>query len=119
MYSAAEGHTLIIYQAEKDIQECFYNLFNQNFACIGDLFFANVSIGPTTRPTRVSPYFNCVMIISKFEVEQTKKPFLNCFEKFLLSHEIFYREKLSTCSNYIKLMMTDIKNDVSCKAYVL
>ena len=114
-----QGHTVLIYQAE-EIQECFYDLFNQHFTCIKStinedelLFYSNVAIGPVMKPTRVSPYFNCAMIISQSEVPYTERPFLNRFEKFSLSHKVLLKEALSKHSLGIRSFFDSITNNVS------
>jgi hypothetical protein len=111
-YSAIQGHTLIIYQAE-EIQESFYDLFNLRFTCVGDNFYTNVSIGPLIKPTRVDPHFNCAMILSKSELNKTTKPFLNRFEKFSLSHEILYNDKSKSCGHFIRNVMSITTEEIS------
>lgn len=109
----------MIYHAE-EIQEYFYDLFNQHFTCIkstineGEKFFySNVAIGPVIKPTRVNPYFNCAMIISQSEVPHTERPFLNRFEKFLLSHEVLLKESLSKQCQTIKILFEKVRYNVS------
>ena len=113
-YSALQGHTLIIYQGE-EIQESFYDLFNLQFTRVGHNFYANVSIGPLIKPTRVDPHFNCAMILSKSELSKTAKPYLNRFEKFSLSHELLYEEILhsKTCGIFIRNILSITEVEVS------
>lgn len=110
----------MIYQAE-DIQEYFYDLFNQHFTCVKSttkenekLYYANVTIGPLVKPTRVSPYFNCAMIISNSEVAHTERPFLNRFEKFSLSHKVLLKEALSSHQQSIQTLFDNVREYVSC-----
>ena len=111
-----QGHTVLIHQAD-EIQEYFYDLFNQRFTCIKNQsttsFYASVAVGPNVRPTRVSPQFDCVMIVSSSELPKMEKPFLNRFEKYALTHEVLFREVLSSCPNSIESLLKYAKSNVS------
>ena len=89
-HSAIEGHTVVMSQTD-DIHESFYDLFNQRFRRIDDLkegprYYTNIAIGAHLRPSRVHPNFQCVVVVKKSEVKNTPAPFLNRFEKYLISH---------------------------------
>ena len=91
LLSVSEGHTVLLYQTD-EIHESFYNLFNQNFRSIDDpekgtRYFANVAIGPYTKPCLVHPNFQCVVVINQSEILKMPSPFLNRFEKYLISHK--------------------------------
>ncbi|XP_019858199.1 PREDICTED: uncharacterized protein LOC100640592 [Amphimedon queenslandica] len=117
-HSVTQGHTVMIYQAE-EIQECFYDLFNQHFTCINSTindgeksYYCNVAIGPVIKPTCVSPFFNCAMIIRESEVSQTERPFLNRFEKFSLTHKVLLKESLSKHSQSIRNFFDCMRNNI-------
>ena len=89
-HSAIEGHTVVMSQTD-DIHESFYDLFNQRFRRIDDpkegpRYYTNIAIGAHLRPSRVHPNFQCVVVVKKSEVKNTPAPFLNRFEKYLISH---------------------------------
>ena len=89
-HSAIEGHTVVMSQTD-DIHESFYDLFNQRFRRIDDLnkgprYYTNIAIGAHLRPSRVHPNFQCVVVVKKSEVVNTPAPFLNRFEKYLITH---------------------------------
>ena len=91
LLSVAEGHTVLLYQTD-EIHESFYNLFNQNFRSIDDpeqgtRYFANVAIGPYTKPCLVHPNFQCVVVVNRSELLRIPPPFLNRFEKYVISHK--------------------------------
>ena len=90
-HSAVEGHTVVMSQTD-DIHESFYDLFNQRFRRIDDQkegtkYYTNISIGAHLRPCRVHPNFQCVVVVKKSEVKNTPAPFLNRFEKYLITHQ--------------------------------
>ena len=89
-HSATKGHTIVLIQAE-DILESFYDLFNHRFLCIDDpqtgpRFYANIAIGAHHQPSIVDPNFQCVVVIKKSEIKFTPAPFLNRFEKYVISY---------------------------------
>ena len=110
-----QGHTVVIHQAD-EIQEYFYDLFNHRFTCIKNQsstsFYANVAVGPNIRPTRVSPQFNCVMIVSSSELPKMEKPFLNRFEKYALSHDVLFKEVLFSCPKSTESLLKYAKSNV-------
>lgn len=94
-HSITKGHTVVMNQTE-DIHECFYDLFNLRFYSVKDsndqwCYFANVAIGGHIKPIRVSPDFQCVVVLKQSELMDTPSPFLNRFEKYKLSHETLFK----------------------------
>lgn len=89
-HSAMQGHTVIMSQTD-DIHESFYDLFNQHFRRVdhpedGPRYYTNIAIGAYSKPSRVHPSFQCVVVVKKSEIDTTPAPFLNRFEKYLISH---------------------------------
>ena len=85
-----------------EIHESFYDLFNKCFRRIedpkhGTRFYANIAIGAHSKPCRVDPKFQCVVVVRESELNQTPAPFLNRFEKYRLTHE----EVLLTVSQHL------------------
>ena len=100
-HSVAAGHTILMSQTD-EIHESFYDLFNKCFRRIedpkhGTRFYANIAIGAHSKPCRVDPKFQCVVVVRESELNQTPAPFLNRFEKYRLTHE----EVLLTVSQHL------------------
>ena len=89
-HSATEGHTVVMSQTDA-IHESFYDLFNRRFhridANTGPRYYANVAIGAHIKPCRVHPDFECVVVLKESELNHIPPPFLNRFEKYLLSYQ--------------------------------
>ena len=97
-HSVIEGHTVVMTQTD-DIHESFYELFNQRFRKIdvpqkGTRYYTNIAIGAHTKPSRINPNFQCVVVIKKSEVKNTPAPFLNRFEKYCITHHSLLEEAL-------------------------
>lgn len=89
-HSAIEGHTVVMSQTD-DIHESFYDLFNQRFRRIDDpkkgpRYYTNIAIGAHLKPSRVHHKFQCIVVVKKSEIKDTPAPFLNRFEKYLITH---------------------------------
>ena len=99
-----------------EIHECFYNLFNLRFRAIvdskGTQYYTNVSIGRQTKPIRVHPDFQCVVVVKQSMLKDTPAPFLNRFEKFLLSHEMIYYSKIRTYKTNLQVLVQCAQNKV-------
>ena len=92
-HAILEGRTVIFRQTD-DINESFYDLFNQHFRRIDDAkfdggrrYYANIAIGSHSKPCRVDPKFQCIVHLQQSEVDSAPAPFLNRFEKFLVSQD--------------------------------
>lgn len=99
-HSAIEGHTVVMSQTD-DIHESFYDLFNQRFRRIDDpkkgpRYYTNIAIGAHLKPSRVHHEFQCIVVMKKTEIEDTPAPFLNRFEKYLITHSNLLETALSS-----------------------
>ena len=111
-HSAIAGHTVILSQTD-DIHESFYDLFNLNFRKIDDpetnstRYFTNISIGAHLKPSKVDLNFQCIVVVKESEIKNTPAPFLNRFEKYIISHTNLLNlvfDKLPPCLRVIAKM---------------
>ena len=122
-HSAMKGHTVVMSQTD-DIHESFYDLFNQRFRRIDDLkegprYYANIAIGAHLRPSRIHPNFQCVVVVKKSEVKNTPAPFLNRFEKYLITHQIMLETALNRMRPSISVLIRAAMDKVIMCAEVL
>lgn len=111
-----EGHTIVMAQTD-DIHESFYDLFNQHFRKISDpikgtRYYTNIAIGAHSKPCRVHPSFQCVVVVKKSEVLHMPPPFLNRFEKFCLSHHSILDAALQQFPPYMSTILKVIRDKV-------
>ena len=116
MYSVTEGHTVVLYQTS-DIHESFYTLFNQRFQRIdhperGTRYYANIALGAYSQPSVVHPNFQCVVVVRQSEINTTPAPFLNRFEKYLLTHGSLLESLLYHLPPCISIVINAAKNKV-------
>lgn len=114
-YSAARGETVLLIDSE-DIQECFYNLFNQQFTSIsngdGKIYFTTVSIGSNMRLCEVSPNFQCVVVVKQQALKNTQPAFLNRFEKYSISYLSIANDIFSGFPMKLRLAIENVTREV-------
>ena len=101
-----------------EIHENFYDLFNQRFRSIedpecGTRYYANIAIGAHSKPCRVDPDFQCVVIIKESEVQNTPAPFLNRFEKYYLTHQSLLETVLNEMPPCLRILLKAAHSKVS------
>jgi hypothetical protein len=111
-HAAMEGRTVILSQTD-DINECFYDLFNQHFRKIDDTnfengrrYYANIAIGSHSKPCRIDPKFQCIVHMHQSEIKDAPAPFLNRFEKFLVSQSDLLQIALTALPRSINKIMS-------------
>lgn len=121
-HSAMQGHTVVMSQTD-DIHESFYDLFNQRFRRIDDpkdgpRYYANIAIGAHSKPSRVHPKFQCVVVVKKSEIKHTPAPFLNRFEKYLISHRSLLDASLHQLPPCMAILVEAAREKVRDYVYV-
>ena len=99
------------------MHESFYDLFNQRFRRIDDpghkpKYYTNIAIGAHSRPCRIHPNFQCIVVLKKSAVNVTPPPFLNRFEKYCITHSILLNERLSFFPSSLKILVLEAKEKV-------
>eukprot|EP00047_Mylnosiga_fluctuans_P001195 m.218044 g.218044 ORF g.218044 m.218044 type:complete len:3593 (-) comp10156_c0_seq3:222-11000(-) len=94
------------------IYSSFYDVFNKHFSAVskGDdaiTYFANISIGPYSRPAEVHPDFQVVVVIPMAELARTSLPFLHRFEKYIVGiNDLVIEMSLKQSENYRTAIQT-------------
>ena len=95
-----EGKILILKNLES-IYPSLYDLFNQNFTSVGGKNFSRIALGSSNNIlAHVHEDFRCVILVShqKIEDEVEDPPFLNRFEKHIVSFKYLLSPKLQKFS---------------------
>ena len=64
------------------------------------------------RLCRVSPKFQCLVVIKDSYVKTTPAPYLNRFEKYSLTHSVLLEEILSSLPKRLRLIFKNAKQEV-------
>ncbi len=103
----------------EDIEESFYDLFNQNFTVINQpdennsRLYANIALGAQMKMCFVHSDFQCIVVIKKKNINDTPSAYLNRFEKYCFTHKSILNEKISSFPKSFGNMVTDVLNYVS------
>jgi hypothetical protein len=94
-----QGNILILKNLES-VYPALYDLFNQNFTEVGKKNYARIAIGSSNNAfSYVHEKFRCIVNVDENQLNNEEPPFLNRFEKHILSYdnlltEIFKEESM-------------------------
>ena len=115
--------TVVLLYCE-DIEESFYDLFNQNFSVIDQsegmtkLVYANITVGAQMKMCFVHHEFQCVVVVKKTNIEKTPAAYLNRFEKYCFTHKSILNEMISSLPKSFGNIITDVLKNVSHAAFM-
>lgn len=114
MKIAMERGSTVFMIRTSPIHASLYDVFNQHYQVMRidetDLLYANIAMGGFSRKARVNPLFNCVVHMSQDAIMRSDKigPFLNRFEKFVISSCDVLHEQLKKWSELDQRQARDI-----------
>ncbi len=90
-----ESENILILKDLDMIYASLYDLFNQNFTCMGDKKFARIAFETARISSEVNKDFHAIVIVDKNQIENLKldPPFLNRFEKHITNFKILLEKK--------------------------
>ena len=90
-----ETDNILILRDLDMIYPSLYDLFNQNFTCMGDKKFARIAFEYAKISSEVNKDFHCIVIVNKNQISNLKldPPFLNRFEKHIVNFKMLLEEK--------------------------
>eukprot|EP00833_Pecoramyces_ruminatium_P011448 jgi/Orpsp1_1/1185480/evm.model.c7180000093977.1 len=89
-----------------------YDLFNQNFRKVGETYYARIALGnsnPQNCP--VNPNFRLIVLLDRNEIDKQDPPFINRFEKHIITFKDLLTEKQIEFSNQIYNIIHNIFNN--------
>ena len=111
-----ESKNILILRDLDMIYASLYDVFNQNFTCMGDKKFARIAFEYAKISSEINKDFRVIIIVNKEKIEELKldPPFLNRFEKHIINFKMILNEKdieiSKKISRYIK-EISGIKNN--------
>ena len=90
-----ETDSILILRDLDMIYASLYDLFNQNFTCMGDKKFARIAFEYSKISSEVNKDFHVIIIVNNNKIQELKldPPFLNRFEKHLINFRMLLKEK--------------------------
>eukprot|EP00727_Mastigamoeba_balamuthi_P014233 m51a1_g9432 hypothetical protein (4159) ;mRNA; f:408019-433718 len=125
----ATGRTVLLTNA-LPISTSFYDVFNRHFDVLPVArdaqqnpsssrrceWYANVAVGSFSRPCYVHPDFRVIVHLPLSQLRRTPRPFLNRFEKFMLSPQDALQHKLRSLEEWQRNQFGSLHT--SCLAFI-
>ena len=93
------------------VYPALYDLFNQNFTVVGEKNYARIAIGSSTNTfSLVNDSFKSIVLVDEKQINKQEAPFLNRFEKHIISFDYLLPEDLSQNAKMIYQMINDLAN---------
>ena len=92
--SSMEKGEIVILKDMEILYPKFYDLFNQNLQKYGNSLYAKIVLDSTTNERHiVNDKFRCIILLNKNNVNEQDPPFLNRFEKHLISFQYLLNDE--------------------------
>ena len=106
-----EQNKLLLLTDLEPVYPALYDLFNQNFTVVSEKNYARIAIGSSNNTfSLVNDDFKCIVLVDQNIIEKEEAPFLNRFEKHIISFNYLLKEDLSNSADDIYKMIEDLKN---------
>jgi hypothetical protein len=103
-----EGNILVLKDLEV-IYPSLYDLFNQNFTSVGGKNFSRIAIGGSNNIlAHVNENFRCIILVEEKIIEKEDPPFLNRFEKHIISFDNLINKQILDFVNEIFNKIKDL-----------
>ena len=90
-----EQERVLILKNLESVYPALYDLFNQNFTEVSKKNYARIAIGSTTNTfSFVNNNFRCIVNVDYDQIDQEEAPFLNRFEKHIISFEYLLNQEM-------------------------
>jgi len=91
------------------VYPALYDLFNQNFINVSKKNYARIAIGSSSNTlSLVNDNFKCIVLVDQNTIEKEEPPFLNRFEKHIISFEYLLPAAESKAVEEIYKMIQDL-----------
>ena len=111
------GNILILNNLES-VYPAMYDLFNQNFTVLSNKNYSRLAVGSNTNTfAYVNNDFRCIVSVDIDQINNEEAPFLNRFEKHIISFEYLLNQELIQEAEKIKSTLDSlVKLDMNMKA---
>ena len=101
-----EQEKVLILQNLSSVYTSLYDLFNQNFTSVGNKKFARIALGSSNNlMSWVNDKFRCAILVDEKELENQDPPFLNRFEKHILSYDsLLSKEQIEIANDIVTIL---------------
>ena len=98
-----ENGNILILKNLESVYPSLYDLFNQNFTVISKKHYSRLAVGSNTNSfAYVHKDFRCIVNVETGKLDEEEAPFLNRFEKHIMSFEYMMNQELIRVAEKIK-----------------
>ena len=107
-----ENKSVLLLSELEPVYPSLYDLFNQNFTVVSKKNFARIGVGNTNNTfSFVNDDFKCIILVDQNEIEKEEIPFLNRFEKHIISFDYLLNEEQSKTAEEIYQIIQDLSKE--------
>jgi hypothetical protein len=104
-----ENGNILILKDLESVYPAMYDLFNQNFTVLSNKNYACLAVGSSVNTfSLVNDNFRCIVNVDINNIDNEEAPFLNRFEKHIMSFEYLLDGELIKESNIIKTNLNEL-----------
>ena len=90
-----EQNKVLLLSDLEPVYPSLYDLFNQNFYVVSDKNYARIALGSSNNTfSLVNDNFKCIVLVDQNVIDDEEPPFLNRFEKHIISFEYLLKDKM-------------------------
>ena len=111
-----ENNNILILKNLESVYPALYDLFNQNFTVISKKNYARIACGSSANALcQVNDNFRCIINVDVNQIDKEEAPFLNRFEKHILSYEYLLKQEYKEESKRIYKVLEEMLSNDSYK----
>ena len=107
-----ETENILILKDLEIVYPSLYELFNQSFTHLFNIKFARLGKSRALSLSLVNDNFKIIVLVDKENVPKEDPPFINRFEKHIISFKNILNQELKDIAKEIELMIEDIKSKI-------
>ena len=97
-----EQNKVLLLSDLESVYPSLYDLFNQNFTIVSEKNYARIALGSSNNTfSLVNDNFKCIVLVDQNEVDKEDAPFLNRFEKHIISFEYLLKDDMPEIADEI------------------
>ena len=99
-----EQNKVLLLSDLESVYPALYDLFNQNFTVVSEKNYARIAIGSSNNTfSLINDDFKCIVLVDQNIIDTEEAPFLNRFEKHIISFDYLLKDQFSKEADKIYL----------------
>ena len=104
-----EQNKVLLLSDLESVYPALYDLFNQNFTVVSEKNYARIAIGSSNNTfSLINDDFKCIVLVDQNIIDTEEAPFLNRFEKHIISFDYLLIEEFSKEADKIYKIIEDL-----------